>query len=53
VHLEYGNTLSYVYASQLVVVEAQAMAWRPQNCMFICWGFFVVIDGLHVDLVNP
>jgi hypothetical protein len=24
-----------------VVVEAQAMSWRPRNRLFICWGFLI------------
>ncbi len=52
-HLKYGNTLSNVYVLRLMAIEAQAMAWRPQSRMFTRWGFFVVINGLHVDLVDP
>jgi hypothetical protein len=53
-HLESGNaTLSDVVdLSQLVVVETQVMAWKPHNHMFICWGFFIVNNGLPMDLLK-
>jgi hypothetical protein len=53
VHLEFSNVtlLNVIDASQLVV-ESQAMAWKPHSHMFICWGFFVVNDGLLMDLMN-
>lgn len=28
------------------------MAWKFHNCMPICWGLFIMNNGLHVDLVN-
>jgi hypothetical protein len=37
--------------SQLVI-ELQVVAWRPHSYLLICWGFFVINDGLHVDLVK-
>jgi hypothetical protein len=52
VHVEAPN-MSNVDASKLANVEAQAMAWKLHNCLTICWGFFVVDDGLLVDLVKP
>jgi hypothetical protein len=54
VHLESCNVtlLDVVDVSQLVVIKAQAMAWKPHNCMSICWGFFVMNNGLPMDLVN-
>jgi len=36
----------------VLCVEAQAVAWKPYSCMFVCWGFFVVNDGLPMGLVN-
>jgi len=40
VHLQAPN-ISIVDASQLAIVEAQTVSWRPHNCLFICWGFFL------------
>jgi hypothetical protein len=51
VHLQAPN-MSNDNISQLVAIEAQVMAWRCHNYLLICWGFFVVNDGLHVDLVK-
>ncbi len=53
VHLESSNVtlLNVVDVSQLAI-EAQAMAWKPHSCMSICWGFFVVNNGLPMDLMN-
>lgn len=28
------------------------MACKFHNCMPICWGLFIMNNGLHVDLVN-
>jgi hypothetical protein len=39
VHLQVPN-ISDVDVSQLVVIEAQVVSWRPHNHLFICWGFF-------------
>jgi hypothetical protein len=52
VHLEFSNVtlLDVIDVSQLVVVEAQALAWKPHNRMSICWGFFVMNDGLPMNL---
>jgi hypothetical protein len=44
--------MSNVDVSQLDVVKAQVVAWRPHSCMFICWGFFVVRNDLPMDLVK-
>ncbi len=44
--------MSNVDVSQLDVVKAQVVAWRPHSCIFICWGFFVVRNGLPMDLVK-
>ncbi len=54
VHLESSNVAlsNVVDVSQLVVVEAQALAWKPHNHMSTCRGFFVMNDGLPMDLVN-
>jgi hypothetical protein len=52
VHVEAPN-MSNANASKLANVEAQAMAWKLHNCLSISWGFFVVDDGLLVDLVKP
>jgi hypothetical protein len=45
--------MSNVDASKLVNVETQGMAWKPHSRLLICWGFFVVNDGLLVDVVKP
>jgi hypothetical protein len=39
VHLQVPNILD-VDASQLLVIEAQAMSWRTHSRLSICWGFF-------------
>jgi hypothetical protein len=54
VHLEFGNVtlLDVVDVSQLTIIKAQAMVWKLHNCMFICWGFFVMNNGLLVNSVN-
>jgi len=44
--------MSNVDASKLAHVEAKAMAWKPHSHLSICWGFFVVDDGLIMDLVK-
>jgi len=41
--------MSNVDVSQLDAVKAQVMTWKPHSCMFICWGFFIVRDGLPMD----
>jgi hypothetical protein len=38
---------------QLVVIQMQVIAWKPHNWTLICWGFFVVIDNLPMDLEKP
>jgi hypothetical protein len=52
VHLQPPN-MSNDDISQLAIIETQVVAWIPHICLSICWGFFVVNDGLHVDLVKP
>jgi hypothetical protein len=49
-HVQARN-MSHVDVSQLVV-KAQVVAWRPYIQLFICWGFFVINDGLPMDLVK-
>ncbi len=44
--------LDVVDVSQLTIIKAQAMVWKLHNYMFICWGFFVMKNGLLVNLVN-
>jgi hypothetical protein len=44
--------MSNVDVSQLDVVKAQVVTWKLHSCMFICWGSFVVYDGLPMDLVK-
>jgi hypothetical protein len=44
VHLQTPN-MSNDDISQLVI-KAQAMAWRPHSYLLICWGFFIINDGL-------
>jgi hypothetical protein len=53
VHLESGNVtlLDVANVLQLATIEAQALVWKPHNHMSICWGFFVVNDGLIFN--NP
>jgi hypothetical protein len=38
---------------QLVTIKVQVAFWKPHHHSSICWGFFVVNDNLHVDIVNP
>jgi hypothetical protein len=33
-------------------MEQQALLWKPHNKTSICWNFFIVINNLHVDLLN-
>jgi hypothetical protein len=51
VHLQVPNMLDDDI-SQLVIVETQVVAWKPHSNLLICWGYFVIDDGLHVDLVK-
>ncbi len=44
--------MSNIDVSQLDVLKAQVVAWRPHSCMFICWGFFVIHNGLLMELVK-
>jgi hypothetical protein len=44
--------MSNVDVSQLDVEKTRVVTWKLHNCMFICWGFFVVRDGLPMDLVK-
>jgi hypothetical protein len=37
---------------QLIIIETQDVPWKHHNCMSIYWGFFVVNNGLFVDLVK-
>jgi hypothetical protein len=55
VHLESGNValLNVANILRLIAIKTQALIWKPHSHMSICWGFFVMNDGLHVDLVNP
>ncbi len=54
VHLEFGNVtlLNVVDVSQLTIIKTQAMVRKLHNYMSICWGFFVMNNGLLVNLVN-
>ncbi len=55
VHLEFSNVtlLNVVNVLQLAVIEPQVLVWKPHSHMSICWDFFVMNDGLPMDLVNP
>jgi hypothetical protein len=49
-HVQAPN-MSHVDVSQLLV-KAQVLTWRPHARLFICWGFFVINDGLSMDVVK-
>jgi len=34
-------------------IETQVQKWKAHHKNLIGWGFFVVNDNLHVDLMNP
>jgi hypothetical protein len=38
---------------QLVVIQVQAIAWKPHNWTSLCWGFFAINDNLLMDLEKP
>jgi hypothetical protein len=35
-----------------MIIETQLMVWKLHNCMSISWGFFVMNNGLPINLVN-
>lgn len=37
---------------QLAPIETQVATWKPNNLMFISWGFFSVNHDLLMDLVK-
>jgi hypothetical protein len=39
--------------SRFVVGEVQVVAKKLHSHSSICWGFFVINDGLPMDLVKP
>jgi hypothetical protein len=51
VHLRAPN-MSNENISQLATIKVQVMAWRRHNRLLICRGFFVVNDGLFVEMVK-
>jgi hypothetical protein len=52
VHVQH-STVVHLEVTQLVVIQVQVESWKTHNHNSICWGFFIVNDGLLVNLLNP
>jgi hypothetical protein len=44
--------ISNIDVSQLAPIKMQVATWKPNNFMFIFWGYFFVNDDLLMDLVK-